>query len=887
MKILTPIKTAITAFPQKERRDALAQFLIRYSNKNTKLTHYRCIGYDADIIVKYLIESGFTSKVDFEVITSELDSSVKQIRWKRNSSILREWLNALINLNITPNILFNIISNKKFSDNDLPETLANEANQDVQTETVNTTNDISKHFSQRVQQTTTDIMEWLATTKKDLLDYLPRNYREFELTKSSAPNIHMLPIALIELFATEKGLLKNIPTENLPPCPIFSLHINNMTAVRYMNKLDSLDFTAGLFDAPAKAYLYPDTDNHNEVNPLKGFLLNTWNEVYLNINEKPTSSDLFVLTSGIINTIDVPAATALAISEFTSDPKNFWKYVTTLYEVVYGLRCSLVPRSRIGVYNSSRLSPSAAYMGICDNEYACPFNSLKDSSLANNLCMIAAVVLSDKEPQTANFTPFQDTIQSNKGILATEFRSVETNLEVQAPSKKDIPVTWLAAFQVDPNQVSEGFTQPLQNNYLSFVHRTQSLESQYDCMNKIRKISEHANLAELSAIVPDNSNEISGPTNKAFIMNIASILTQQDQITENPPSIKHWEGNGTGHDSNLFITNVYTGVTTDKSPSLTTENLEYFPDLKEYIKFIHDSYHSLNNQEENQMVKTFTSFIEGLSSDKAKLQLSMAQRTVDTTRRYTVIVETNFDFNYVNNILNTRLSTKLKKALIQAIAFRNDSYVATISNYYATTNYPHIDAIQKEYCEYTHKEFYDRITFARDVRNNSDIYNDQIISIDIVPDKYGRTYLIYSVSASLAAYIMTIYRFITGAPVFTRNAIASTLHQSQFTSEELTNVSRDIVDKYTRNVIRQQVLMHTNNNWECVTYAGLSARKLLYVWTPAYTSRCLAEVHINYHSFTRDYLLTSLYRYNSNVCLNETTVDWSKNIASTIQEISG
>lgn len=887
MKILTPIKTAITAFPQKERRDALAQFLIRYSNKNTKLTHYRCIGYDADIIVKYLIESGFTSKVDFEVITSELDSSVKQIRWKRNSSILREWLNALINLNITPNILFNIISNKKFSDNDLPETLANETSQDVQTEIVNTTNDISKHFSQRVQQTTTDIMEWLVTTKKDLLDYLPRNYREFELTKSFAPNIHMLPIALIELFATEKGLLKNIPAENLPPCPIFSLHINNMTAVRYMNKLDNLDFTAGLFDAPAKAYLYPDTDNNNEENPLKGFLLNTWNEVCLNINEKPTSSDLFVLTSGIINTIDVPAATALAISEFTSDPKNFWKYVTTLYEVVYGLRCSLVPRSRIGVYNSSRLSPSAEYMGICDNEYACPFNSFKDSSLANNLCMIAAVVLSDKEPQTANFTPFQDTIQSNKGILATEFRAIETNLEVQAPSKKDIPVTWLAAFQVDPNQVSEEYTKSLQNNYLSFVHRTQSLESQYDYMNKIRKISEHANLAELSAIVPDNSNEISGSTNKAFIMNIAGILTQQGQIMENPPSIKHWEGNGIGHDSNLFITNVYTGVTTDKSPSLTTENLEYFPDLKEYIKFIHDSYHSLNNQEENQMVKTFTSFIEGLSSDKAKLQLSMAQRTVDTTRRYTVIVETNFDFNYANNILNTRLSTKLKKALIQAIAFRNDSYVAAISNYYATTNYPYIDAIQKEYCEYTHKEFYDRITFARDVRNNSDIYNDQTISIDIVPDKYGRTYLIYSVSASLAAYIMTIYRFITGAPVFTRNAIASTLHNSQFTSEELANVSRDIVDKYTRNVIRKQVLMHTNNSWECVTYAGLSARKLLYVWTPAYTSRCLAEVNINYHSFTRDYLLTSLYRYNSNVCLNETTVDWSKNITSTIQEISG
>ena len=78
MNVKTAFRKAVEAYPERERRVALATFVIRYS-RGWHLSDYRCVGLDADVIRLFLKECGFgTDAVKDEVTQRDPDSHLLQ-----------------------------------------------------------------------------------------------------------------------------------------------------------------------------------------------------------------------------------------------------------------------------------------------------------------------------------------------------------------------------------------------------------------------------------------------------------------------------------------------------------------------------------------------------------------------------------------------------------------------------------------------------------------------------------------------------------------------------------------------------------------------------------------------------------------------------------------
>ena len=78
MNVKTAFRKAVEAYPERERRVALATFAIRYS-RGWHLSDYRCVGLDADAIKLFLKECGFgPDAVKDEVTQRDPDSHLLQ-----------------------------------------------------------------------------------------------------------------------------------------------------------------------------------------------------------------------------------------------------------------------------------------------------------------------------------------------------------------------------------------------------------------------------------------------------------------------------------------------------------------------------------------------------------------------------------------------------------------------------------------------------------------------------------------------------------------------------------------------------------------------------------------------------------------------------------------
>lgn len=311
MNILTALKTTLTAFPQVERRIALAQFLSRFINTKIRITNYRCIGKDADAIDMFLRNVGMDESV-YTIDRSKFDNDTALIRWNTENQKKVSALLENISRAITVNSLTRLYSGIVLESNE--ECVA----QDV-VDTENLTNE--EHWSKSIQEVTESII-------------------------GEGVYTHFATLGEIECYAWAHDLIDS--SVKLPPVPLFftekDTSAGNDVAVRYMMDTDTLKFMPGLTSAPIRSLLA----STSEYNPLTNFLYQT-KDALLGVNDLHARKHLLVTTTGWVNTTN--RLYTMQIIEFISNPKDLWAYISMLFRVVYKVHCTVTPWSRVAVNN--------------------------------------------------------------------------------------------------------------------------------------------------------------------------------------------------------------------------------------------------------------------------------------------------------------------------------------------------------------------------------------------------------------------------------------------------------------------------------------------------------------------------------------------------------
>lgn len=830
MKMLTAINTALAAFPQRERRTALAQFIIRYTCPDVSVTHYRCIGQDADVIVKFLETLGLT-KDDFTTVRSELDSETCQIRWNKTSKLVRQLMSVLNTFDTPSPDVYNSITNgdpaKIFADADEEQAAP-----------------LSTHFMSKVQSKSNEIMKWIIARNSPLA-----NVAHSSLVNDNTCDVdnllidpnrpHILPVHILELYVWDTMVLPSDVEK--PPYPLFtSSYCNNMTACRYMDQDDTLGFSCGIYEAPAPCLLSPSVTPSGGLNPLRGFLSNTVNDVISNISIKPNSEYLYVLTSGPFNSLipdgleGEPVKPYLEALEFVANPKKFWKYVASLYSTVYGLNCSIAPGSRIVVCNEwVHLFPQGACMEFdasihSPNFFSC--NNDGESDLLMGMC--AGVILT---PMQASTALLQERIDDSAIVTVADAINdpakesmMMPDYVLNAPSKADLPSMWFATTHVDPSNIFPD-RRDVVTGERSDCLACPSLQAQSDAMTKFRETVAHWKgkvLAKLTQCDATPSFSMEHACHTAFATMVAEVINSYIPTGDN---VVTWGGTSTEcHNTGLYVTNVYSGITTDLSPTLSDGTCpEHFP------RVIDGPTPTPTSTEQ------FTEFIDNLAQGNCDAQLSMAKRSTGNPRFANVIVETNFDVNRLRDIWNSyagkELRNKLRKAFIQSFVIRNRQIAAVASPSYTSSQFRYSVTLNDAYKDSTGVPIYDGMKIPDVTSNGYALAYD----LSLLSDVYGRAYLLYRVDTSYAAYAMTAYRFQAGMPVFTKYTATRGMASAQdmLIPEEAINPSAKTCTKFIKFIIAEKLRRASVTKSDC-SKLRMDTIARLNCWTPAVSCDC-------------------------------------------------
>lgn len=309
MNILTALKTTLAAFPQTERRVALAQFLSRYVNTDARITNYRCIGKDADAIDMFLRNIGMDESV-YTLVRSKFDNDTALIKWNPTSTEKVITFVKDVGRAMTTNCLMKLYAG-----------IVLEPNEESVVQDVGTVETTTEHWSKNIQKVTDDIF-------------------------GGETNVHFATLGEIERHAWENNLTD--PSVQLPPVPLFVPQKDSLVrddvSVRYMKPADSLTFMPGLTTAPLRALLAAEAES----NPLNNFLYQR-KETLSEVNDLGSRDHLLVVNTGWVNTTN--RLDAMRIIEFLSNPKKLWAYISMLYRVVYKVQCTVTPWSRVAVNN--------------------------------------------------------------------------------------------------------------------------------------------------------------------------------------------------------------------------------------------------------------------------------------------------------------------------------------------------------------------------------------------------------------------------------------------------------------------------------------------------------------------------------------------------------
>lgn len=812
MNILTAMKTALAAFPQRERREALVQFVCKYANPMTRLTHYRCVGLDSDVIVTFLKSLGFGDE-DFTVVESALDPDTRQIRWTQGST---KHIQLASRLQATAANTNPVETYRRIMDGNIQHVFFDEQNPETQPH--------DKPFWRHIQGITDEI---ITSGYSSLLDATIPS----DTAPESRQKIHMLPISHIEHYARMNGLLNGLP--DIPEDPVFSVEhaqdtpVSFDTAVRYMRETDSLHFTAGIYDAPTPDMLRPYPS------PLDGFLVNTQGGAEANGAAIPEAKHLYVLTTGRIH----PTVTT---TEFATDAKKFWTYVATLYEKVYKVKCAIAPGSRIGVVNTSTTDPIKdlpVYPGVIPH-WLSPTSD-------GNLVMIGGVILI---PVTGSEDSLKSrllesihpglAIPPSTFIVPAQVDRIE-HLE-HLPDDDDLPAMWFATIR----RLADWGKNIFEFREKATAWRAKSADlSQFPSSNATDAYPPE---------IPDRYSHLSMGITAAMLEYCPSSVFDSMQV---------WGGSpGPGHKPYLYVTNVYTGIVTDSSPTPGIPDSIFRDGFADTWTL---DYLTRDSSQLDDRTAAFTEFIIKMNSNTDTAQWTVTPHPGGHPRFFDMIIETNYDFTEFKhwyNVYSPLDRERLRNAIL--------AYMFHVIGSHINTDGPFDSGITTDICYPKHDEMLREIASQTEaelstVLTESGLSCHQVnpkdySSLTARPDAFGRTYFIIRFHEDAAQHMMASARFSRGLPPHTQSmarAILSARGDHGVTDRELQHPTSSTVRKYIGLVYGRKKLDASMSNaaLRLPSDRHVTVIDKLNVWTHAYAERYISMMGSTSRIGTRSY----------------------------------
>lgn len=329
MNVKTAFRKAVEAYPERERRVALATFVIRYS-RGWHLSDYRCVGLDADVIKLFLKECGFgPDAVEDEVAQRDPDSHLLQ--WPDRHAMIGK-LAA-----------------------ELQETLSTEARRiELYTAQLDRASDPAPNLRDGAPAGE-DAPVWdplglypgtfaLASrlrTDRASADHESVQWAEAWLAKGKAARTVMAPMWVLERAMPDNLKLLSATwrsssgrTSTIP----FSFG-------RYVRRDESLSPPFPTITSMPIANVWGVSNEHGET-PLDGYVAVTYGDL---MDVEPDASgtpaakrrDMWMHVESAYVTVD--SVKSMKQMELLTRPKLLWRYVCSIFEATYGRRTVLVP----------------------------------------------------------------------------------------------------------------------------------------------------------------------------------------------------------------------------------------------------------------------------------------------------------------------------------------------------------------------------------------------------------------------------------------------------------------------------------------------------------------------------------------------------------------
>lgn len=798
MNILTALKTTLAAFPQTERRVALTQFLSRYVDTKARITNYRCIGKDADAIDMFLRSVGMDESV-YTIVRSKFDNDTALIKWNTASAERITSFVKNVGRAMTTNCLTKLYAG-----------IVLESNEESVVQDVDTVETITEHWSKNIQKITDDII-------------------------GRETNVHFATLGEIERYAWGNSLTD--PSVQLPPVPLFipkkdSL-IRDDVSVRYMKPTDSLTFMPGLTTAPLRALLAATT----ELNPLNNFLYRERKDL-LGVNDLGPRDHLLVVNTGWVDTGS--RLHAMQVIEFLSNPKKLWAYISMLYRVVYKVQCTVTPWSRVAA-NNIRTQYSGPYPASLrrNSEWGVINSDVDHIDSYTLLAVLASVVLT---PCSTSCTSVKSGYANVPDITPIPLVTPDKTQETDDANESVNDQNYLVVSDLGAEWFATVHGIYMDNNTGT---RTERIENFREMCSKINP-AQYTNVS--NRIKPTRVDPGS-----VFVGGCAIAL--REFFNKNGKLPEFHEG------AQALITDIYSGIITDKSVSMAT-----------YVNGGKDSFPDVTLAASEARSSNFFGSLD--TEEGSKVQLRVAPRKdTSNSRSYAIILKTALKAsnflgiwrNSTSSITGDVIST-IARSFVNAYIFRGDDPTAAVGLNVPPPLYAAqmVKDLLGEFDLPYPNEAFDAAMSSAHVLNSAELsafdsrgLSDRLTYVDLtlLVDSDDRLYLAIIPPLSFTITARLMYRSRSGLPIATQT-LARRLNQvrssgnSLFTTYVPENVpdARVYYDKYIAAIMKSKQFY---NNAPLMDYpfdnldGGPEVSILMDLWGTMYFKKYLFENGLN------------------------------------------
>lgn len=784
----------------------LVAFLQRYSVAERPLTHYACRGKTTEVIRKLLLGLGMKERTDFIVESSILDPEFNQIRFPSTGKISElianlvaatrgkesffEALHVAIAGKRPPDALLDMLPD---SESGIVVPAAGQQNpRHLAMRILKRTKALVPVIAKICQQTPRDSsrIKNLRVALDTAEEFLAENYdlETGEPLTNDAP--YILPVSVLEIYARLAGGLAG--PQGTPPGDALVFKTDTKVAMDLFRlvRIDEALVWKACLNAPL-SYLWntglPSVEGGEETNEtnkasnlLKTYLFRGMDKVITaNLSNK---AGVAVLGNALLihdKGGDDNVTPALCVANIA----DLWDYLVRIYALAYGVSAGLSCQCHIGVdrqvdcwADKDGIPPDAwHYTQKLENAWKTRVGSGGGSLIAEYAVFLGDDVstsYSDVYSFLGGGSRFQVRFKDDSG--KPDFSKYLT--------KEELGWEWFAMTHLDTT-----WTDPVALAAVRVRHYI--TEERVEVLKPLKAMAARADpeaLAKLSSFA-DNTARL-------------SPRMLDDGTPEYTPLSALWEGicvslrqAWSGHSSylelvpvegyrssRLLLTNVYSGVWTDRSPVMGSPEDDGTEFPQPWTGHTHNMSSALDDTEEDKAA--LTAALDRMCAGSLE-QVRFSKRTEGSKRHYALIVETNIDaakflLSIDRALLGKRLGTVFLQTMLRggcnpACAFDDfamrDSAQMRVADFHSAM----------EGC--VHRLMAAQLSSASrsgDFRLPNGVYDTtgpiaENLTVCSRMDARGRLIIIFSCSGDPSTYGRMVYRWRCGAPVATATIMES------------------------------------------------------------------------------------------------------------------